>query len=814
MSTADGGKGKAILFGLLALVGLIAAAIVWSSPRSLHEQGGVARAGDVSASGMAEANPSSDVGRAEGKRQSAAPASQPANVEVEEARPISAEVRFMDEHGVPIAGVELRVAEDSSVGISGSDGVARLGLGPLARSGRLLAFDARCQGYARDRRRATVQAGSDLLLGDWLLLPGGNVEGTVVDEGGRGLAGVEVAVLDEDLKEQDWERERRGALGSLWRPAARSVTEMDGSFMLEEARAGRIRLVAVTEDRPAGRSGLVDVPAGGVARGVEIRMEAADGGTTIAGIVLDPDEAPVPYASVTVAGRSSSYSMSADEEGRFQVRLDDREPREVTAMDPERRHREATLQGVRSGTRDLVLRLTPAPEIELAVESREGAPIERFAVATIAERDAEVLVFRPEAERPGGLVVLGAPGQSFFVEVRANGWMPARLGPFPAETPPARLECKLDPAGGVRGIVVASGQPVAGATVALYEPVKEDDTHNGFPLRTKTAPAIETESEEHGTFSLSVDEAGAYYLRAEADGHASAELGPLELSPASQHEARIELGSGGTLEARVRSSAGASVAGTLVAISRGDGRARTERTDERGVVVFPRLTPGRWQVEISKEEIHPDYGPTRFGTKPAREVPSNCRVFEGETTRVDLWLEGEDEKACVLTGRLVIDGEPAEGWLASLDREGSAAGEPRPFDEPGTFRLAVREPGSYRLGLRPDTADPGAMLAIFDPVELYQGTSYWSLELETGKLEGKLAASGENELVFYRWVRGALECYVPLVPGEDGRFRCERVPAGRGALVRANPEPPLDEQTPAVLRELAVEAGKTLALDL
>src|SRR6185503_384374 len=389
----------------------------------------------------------------------------------------------------------------------------------------------------------------------------------------------------------EWERSRRDGLESLWRPAASTTTSADGRFRLEEAPAGRIRLVAVSDDRPAGRSGVVDVPADGVARGVEIRMEAADGGTTIAGIVLDPERAPVAYASVKIVGGNTSHGSGADESGRFRVRLGDREPRVVTASDPEHRHREARREGVIPGTMDLVLELGAAPRIELTVRSRDGAPVERFAVVTIAVKEAEVLSFLGEADHDEGRAEVSAPAQDFHVEVRANGFFPARLGPFRGAAPPAKLECTLEPAGGVHGIVVAGGEPLSGVRVGLYRPVEKNDTYNGFLLRTETSPVIETESEEHGAFSLSVEEAGSYYLRAEAEGYALAEIGPLSLSPHGQREERILLGTGGTLAVRVRSRDGASVAGTLVAISRGDGLARTERADAEGELSFPRLTP-------------------------------------------------------------------------------------------------------------------------------------------------------------------------------------------------------------------------------
>jgi hypothetical protein len=730
----------------------------------------------------------------------------------------SVRAHFVDELGVPLAGVRLALVRDPMMSaLSEGNGFADLALDRtlVAARPRALTFQASCPGFAPDQRAATPEAGKPLLLGEWPMVRSGVVEGRVVDERGNGVANADVACLGEELEERRWESERRYWLEALWRPAARARTEADGSFRLAEAPAGHLRLVAVTSDRPAGRSGFVDVVAGEVTSGVEIRMEAADGGTTITGIVLDPEGAAVAQASVKVVGERSSYGLTADEEGRFVVHLGERKPCDVTAADPERRHREATRRGVLPGTKDLVLQLTPAPRIELTVRSREGAPIEHFAHATISVKDAQVLAFSGEAERVQGLAELSAPGQDFRVEVRANGYSPARLGPFSAAAPPARLACSLDPAGGVHGVVETEGKPVVGATVALYRPVEKNDTYNGFLLRTRTAPEIEAESEEGGKFSLSVEEAGAYYLWAESEGYAPAEVGPLQLSPQSEREERIELGSGGTLEVRVRSAVGAPVAGTLVAISRGDGRARTVRADEHGLVLVRQLTPGGWLVALSKVEIDPDYGATYFGLKAAREVPTNCRVFAGETTRVDLWLEGEDGGDCRLEGRLVIDGKPAEGWLAGLTQERAELAEAQAFAEPGAFHLSADEPGSYRLSLRPDTADPSAMLAILDPVELYEGTSFWSLELETGVLEGTLgAASGEDELVFYRWQRGALQCFAPLVPGENGRFRCARAPAGRGALVRCDPSRPLEEQTPVVLRELTVEAGKTVSIEL
>jgi hypothetical protein len=714
--------------------------------------------------------------------------------------------RFVDTRGNPVAGAELALAQDpAQLARSGSDGRAELRL-DAALAGGALGFVARCSGFALERRTATATAGERLLLGDWVLVEAGEIAGRVVGPDGAGLAGVSVACLAAEMTDEEWAMQRRSPLASLARPGAVAVTTAAGSFRLADVPAGTWRLVAVAADRPAARSEPVGVPTGGLVSDVTIRMDTADGGTAIAGIVLDPAGSPLAHAQILLEGGGSSYRFAAGADGRFRRQMSSAKPFTLTALDPEQRHREALARDVRPGTTDLVLRLTAAPEIALSVRGVHGAPIERFGATMLPAGDGLPLYERYEDARPGGLLVLNAPAQDFRIRVRANGWLPTELGPFAAGAPPAELECVLAPAGGVTGIVAAHGRPVADAWVGLYAAATRDDTYNGFPVRVKTVPVNETTSDAEGRFALSVERAGTWYVRVEADGYAPAEIGPLALDPASAHTLRVDVSSGGTLVVRVRSADGASVAGRLVAISRGDAFARTARTDERGAVTFARLTPGQWQVALSEVEIDPDFGATYFGAKAAGEIPSNCRVFDGETTRVDLWVQ-EPGAPCVLLGRLTLDGEPAEGWFAGFE-----AADVKAFAEPGAFRLDHDEPGPQRLVLRTDASDPAKLLVLLDEVELVLGTRHWSLELATGALEGTLAPR-EGTALYYRWTRDTLELYAPIAPGADGRFRCARVPSGEGALVEVDPALPLQAQTPVVLRTVVVAAGRTTTLE-
>ena len=802
--------------GLVLLLGL-----AWLGLRSSgtgHEE--TVRAAPAPAQPAAELPPSAALLRP-GARTSAEVAPAPPGKEaasVESGMPTTgtfARVRFVDVHGTPVEGGELVLCdEELASALSARDGVARLDIGSALAglTTQDLTFEARARGFARDRKQALATSGEELLLGDWTLIAAGTVEGRVVDEDGEGLAGIEVACASEALTARDFEWRRRAPLAALARPGARTTSGPDGAFRLEDAPAGKQRLVAVSDERPAALSEPVDVPPGGLVGEVELEMEAADGGTTITGLVLDPQGAPVPYAHLAVRGRGSSSQLATDSDGRFTFRALDLNPVDLVASDPEGQHRDAVQTGVRPGTKGIELQLVAAPALEVVVRNPSGDPIERFAVALLAERTREGLAFFAEQERPAGRFATAAPAEAFAVEVRASGWRPRRLGPFEAGAA-RRVECVLEPAPGLMGTVTSGGLPVAGAHVALHAVLATDETLNGLPIRLDPDPGPSTETARDGSFLLSVEERGRYALLVEAAGHALAELGPFDLAPEREQQVAVELDTGGTLAVRVRSAQGAAVAGRLVVVSRGDGRARTRRADERGELELPLLTPGPWWVALAEQEIDPRGGVRTFGTEPAREIPSNCRVQRGQVTTLDLWLE-ESGARCRLSGRLTLDGQPARGWQVALDRERTVVHAGQAFDEPGAFRIAVEGPGTYRLRLMPGTADPSAMLAILETLELAEGDQQWSLELHTGQLVGSGLDGTLDALHLFRIQRGTRELMVPLVPDAGGSFHCALAPAGVGEIVRYDASSPVEEQRPLVLGRAAVEPGRTTQVDL
>ena len=166
---------------------------------------------------------------------------------------------------------------------------------------------------------------------------------------------------------------------------------------------------------------------------------------------------------------------------------------------------------------------------------------------------------------------------------------------------------------------------------------------------------------------------------------------------------------------------------------------------------------------------------------------------------------------CRLHGSLSVDGAPAEGWLALFQDAGNASA-PVPFAAPGTFELSSARSGEHVLFLTTDAVDPAEMMVILDRVTLAEGPNEWSLELETGALEGRIGTPGAPGLLFHQWERGELRCLALLLPDASGAFRRPRVPAGKTRIVRYDPNTPLDVRFVAIGGPAAVPEPSTLGL--
>ncbi|MEX1026150.1 MAG: carboxypeptidase-like regulatory domain-containing protein [Planctomycetota bacterium] len=658
----------------------------------------------------------------------------------------------------------------------------------------LNALTVRHPKFAPSHVKARYEAGTVVELGEVALEPAGAIEGRVLTANGRPAAGAWVEVDTSDLRTQrayGEERVRRSQTGH-----ATPVADEHGRFRLDGVPVGDVRLWAGLAGELATLTGPIEVRPGTRSTGLEIVLGTLESEEFITVEVRLPDGTAAAYARVKAKyssfGGSGSRTFTADAEGRFRIAYVPASPRTIRVQDREKRFASAYVEDARGGDH-LSLQLLENEYLELTLTG-DGDPIAAVAIGCYDVDRSDVLVPNASVLREADRYRIPIPPQPFQVEVIAEGYRQATLGPFDGLAAPRSLEEALLSLPGLRGLVTGNAGPVAGARVELYQVVEGRTHHDGFFVRVWPHAKAETKTRPDGTFRLTFREPGMFYLRVSHADYAPTELGPYHLDPeVGRAGVAVALSAGGVIEGVVRIP-GVSAAGRIVAISRGDGRSETVRCDAEGAFRFERLVPGRWQVELADEERRPGNSSTTSDGSPFREeeIAWNCEVQAGETTRFDL---RERRIAPVeLAGTLTIDGGGAEGWVARLDDDAGFTKTDGPrtaLDESGAFTLAVDEPGEYRLSI----LDPSqAAKVVTTRVLLSAGRNAWSARFDTGELVlHSLAEPAAESVDFLVAEREGFVFLCWLRPGGDAPLRLSGVPAGPCRVTRHRGHS-LDEQ--------------------
>jgi hypothetical protein len=323
---------------------------------------------------------------------------------------------------------------------------------------------------------------------------------------------------------------------------------------------------------------------------------------------------------------------------------------------------------------------------------------------------------------------------------------------------------------------------------------------NGFPTRLHPEPEDEARTDADGRYELDPTRPGsaegqrffqrdpgtpgAFAVLCDADGHALAEVSPLEIDPiVGLDGVDVVLGPGGSIEGQVLVARGKDAAGIVVAIDRTDGRARTQRVGLDGLYRFDRLTPGRWNVVRTEEEIHSGSRSASWshGDEPVTpKLPWNCTVTEGETTRFEIDLT--DDRPCALLARVLVGSAPAAGWSIVLLPERGATARAHPsgiVDSAGNARLEAEEPGSFGVHLAPP---PGSEARFSVPLVLARGDNAHTVRIEVGTVRGQVLVPSAGASVRLHGVSTSTEGLAfgaRVVPAADGRFEIPFVLAGR-----------------------------------
>jgi RNA polymerase sigma-70 factor (ECF subfamily) len=747
------------------------------------------------------------------------------------------EVRFVDRFARPIARVEMRLPafDPFTAPPSGVDGRIAVDI-ELPRSEVTIGLVAARSDFATHFGEVTLRRGVTAYLGDIELGPGGSVAGRVLAPDGRPARDAEVKVSSPELASDTDEARVRGPSERAVFPSV--VTDEEGVFRIDGVRAGFVRVWACGKDTRWAATAPLEVFEATTHDGIEIQLEPLETADTIDGIVLSPNGDPVPDASVRYQGQAAggtwSGNFSAGSDGRFRHRVPVRGAHDFSARDTAGRWPDASVQDVEPGTHDLVLQFPPERWLDLIVRAKAGALIDEFAVTVFSADGVRTLTPGKLETHAEGRARILVPGEPFKLDVRARGRGGVELGPWsPTDAPPS-IACSLERRAGVRGRVTHAGEPVVGARVALHE--MSDDTtrieHNGFPTRLHPLPEDETTSDGDGWFELDPDRPdtaegqrffqhergsrGVFAIVCESIGLARAEISPLDIDPAVGIDGvEIALTNGGAIEGRVLTAKGKDPAGVIVAIDRTDGEPLTTRVGPDGSFRFDHLTPGEWNVTRAEQEVQAGAWSTSWnrGEEARASYPTNCSVYERETTRFDLDLT--DDRPCILRAQLTVNGAPAAGWTAKLNPKQGGTGRTSPggaVDGTGALNIEAAEPGEYELALSPPVSTDVSFTRI---TVLQRGDNVVPIELRTGSVRGRLANLAEDAAVQYECATpGSVRvvCNAWIKPASDGTFELPIVMAGHARVSRMQIRP--NGGTVGPIAEIAVDVGAGAAVEV
>lgn len=754
--------------------------------------------------------------------------------EVAAAVPIEKDLVF-DAHilgdGVALAGAQMLITtagsglEDSepiAPGISRADGTVTASLPGWAEPWPAT-IEFHAAGFASIELEARGKPGLTTHLGQIDLAPGGVISGVVLDENGRGLPDCTVTLADAETSARQL-AQLRYMPAHIQVPSTR--TDELGRFRLVGVPLGMLRLWGHAEDYLSGFTAPIEVRDGQESFGVEFELEPLGAANLVRGIVLAPDGTPIPEASLQFRNTSEvthttvAGSREADEDGRFEFLLREDAQLDLTASDPEGRWGKATVAGISPGNLELELRLRE--EVMLAVEARSanGDLVTHFGLEIVEQGGQHQLAHVPAADHPEGRAEFAQPTTAFLVRITAAGHALLELGPLhPESVTQADLMAMLQPLPGLRGQVLRDGEPVAGIKVFLHPRVEGDEfrVRNGFRLRMQGYPADETRTDDEGQFLMTPRSSGGYFVRARPSSGAPSEFGPFEVArDLSGPDVELHLGVGGSIEGRVELAGGRSPEGAIVGLTRGDGRARTRRVGPDGSYRFDDLMAGPWRLELREEELTPGHTSTTSSDSGGDQPfdPWSCTVFDGETTYFDLREVPTDH--FTFTARLTVNGEQAEGWMASFAAripEDIEGGPQVAMNRMGEFELRATSPGRQFLVLRHSLGEHGEQLLI-DEVDV--GDGRWERNLKTGSLTlqglDAWAKEGIPRLAHYWNGPGDLYCLTLAMPDEHGELHLDGIPAGESRFVE--PSRPFDPEQWRVIREVQLEPGDQQTITL
>ncbi len=687
-------------------------------------------------------------------------------------------------------------------------------------------------GYATTRVPFVVKAdGSelDLDLGDIVLAPGGVVTGWVRDASGVGLEGAEVLALSPSSTNSESHFAKKHTHSAL----AHVRSDAAGRFVLSGVPVGFVDIWAQQATLFSDCRRGVTVEKRSETADISLTLREIPSGSTVAGIVLDPDGEPVPYARLKIIQLlkhgGATHSMNADAEGRFLFEEELDRPITIVASSAQRsraklKHHRAMVERVEPGTRDLVLQLAKPRWIEIIAYDEQGhvVPVDRVVSAShhpIANGGRTTTFDEPHVKQAENSISIACPGRRFELLIEKTGYQTLETGSMEPADVGARIEVMLERLLTLRGNVTRNDEPVAGVLLQLYTvvPSYADYAIERFPLLWQKEDSKGTITNANGRFSLpflpekpnhgQLNHGRTFVLRASKVGFAPTFSQEFSLDAAPYpEELTIDLPVGGSIQGRVLLPGGASPRGTFIGVSNGDGELKAQRVGADGVFSFDHLTPGGWLVQRMETEYGFGDGMGGGGTNSTQElapVSWSCQVKDAKVTKFDLDLRLPTRAQ--LRGKVLVDGKGPGPWRASLTALSRRSRhldawipKATSLDPNGAFELAGAPPGDYLLMI---VAPGRSGIRMVQKLRLTVGDQSVHTELTLAPLSGRLESKLDGkDLLHVHETPGGTSIRTPIHTSATGTFEL-RVPVGKGAIVTG---PSLRMELPAPLRKLDI----------
>lgn len=500
------------------------------------------------------------------------------------------------------------------------------------------------------------------------LFRGGTIQGRVVDNEGKALAGIRVRAKDE--------KKRTGLLHAdpleeLMTISTRETDE-DGTFSLSRLPEG---LYTVLADPKRTRPELIstslekiDVTDEQISEELVLTLEV---GAVLRGKVVDPAGEAVPRADVLLSNERS-YQTKTDAEGQFELIGISDGPKNFTVRK----------SGYNTDRRQVSIPTEEVMEVTLSVPSlvtglvvaADGKPFKELRV--VAHREKGGLRRSASGSREGDFEIELAPGDWTLLAL-AKGYLPGEsekftLGP---DQVLEDLEITVDHGLEISGVVVdrATSEPIRGAVVGRAASRVDDRLF----LLGRELSTVTTDAE--GAFTLGELPHGKISVRAAHPNYAQVLVQNVELSAGGGEELRIEMGTGGILRGEV-TRGGAPLTEMKISVDNqnpGLQPRESTHTDDQGRYEFKGLASGEYRLRLEKSDDD-----ERIAT-----------VRDGEVTEYDVELV----PPVTISGVIRAGGRAISGgrvWLA--DKMGKS-NEFCDVDVNGLYSAVLSSPGAYSM---------------------------------------------------------------------------------------------------------------------